>query len=60
MNTELRKMAKEEDVFYLDIHTVFLDSSGAPKKSYLLDDGVHLSEEGYGAWSEEIEKLLTT
>ena len=60
MNTELRKMGKEEDVFYLDIHTVFLDSSGAPKKSYLLEDGVHLSEEGYGAWSEEIEKLLTT
>jgi lysophospholipase L1-like esterase len=59
MNAELRKMAEEEDIFYCDIHTVFLDSSGTPKKSYLLDDGVHLSEEGYGAWSAEIENLLT-
>ncbi len=59
MNMELRKMAEEEDIFYSDIHAIFLDSSGAPRKSYLLDDGVHLSEEGYRAWSAEIEKLLS-
>jgi len=58
MNMELRKMAEEESVFYSDIHAVFLNSSGNPKTSYLLDDGVHLSEEGYRAWSAEIEKLL--
>lgn len=58
MNMELRKMAEEESVFYSDIHAVFLNSSGAPRTSYLLDDGVHLSEEGYRAWSAEIEKLL--
>ncbi len=59
MNFELRKMADEEGATYSDIHTIFLDSSGSPRKSYLLDDGVHLSEEGYSAWSAEIEKLLT-
>jgi len=58
MNIELRKIAEEEDIFCSDIHAVFLDSSGSPKKSYLLDDGVHISEEGYRAWSAEIEKLL--
>jgi len=60
MNRGLRKMAEEEGVSYSDIHAVFLDFSGAPKKSYLLDDGVHLSEEGYMAWSAEIEKLIKT
>ncbi len=58
MNNKLQHMAEEEDVFYSDIHAVFLDSSSAPNKSYLLDDGVHLSSEGYRAWSAEIEKLL--
>lgn len=59
MNNKLRHMAEAENVLYSDIHTVFLDSSGNPKTSYLLDDGVHVSEEGYRAWSAEIEKLLT-
>ena len=59
INGELRKMAEEENVFYSDIHSVFLDPSGSPVASYLLDDGVHLSDEGYQVWSSEIEKLLT-
>ncbi len=59
MNCGLRKMAEKEGASYSDIHAVFFDSTGAPRKSYLLDDGVHLSEEGYRAWSAEIEKLLT-
>ncbi len=58
INSDLRKIAEEEKVFFLDIHAVFLDSSGAPKASYLLEDGVHLSDEGYRAWAAEIEKVL--
>ncbi len=58
INDEIRKIAEEEDVIYLDVHAVFLDPSGSPKASYLLEDGVHLSDEGYRAWSSEIEKLL--
>ncbi len=59
INDKLRQTAQAEDVLYCDVHSLFLDSSGAPRKSYLLDDGVHLSEEGYKAWSAEIENLLT-
>ena len=58
MNNKLRHMAEAENVLYSDIHSAFLDSSGNPRTSYLLDDGVHVSEEGYRAWSAEIEKLL--
>lgn len=59
INNKLRHMAEMENVLYCDVHSLFLDSSGAPRTSYLLDDGIHLSEEGYRAWSAEIEKLLT-
>ncbi len=58
VNRKLRKIAEEEKVYFLDIHAVFLDPSGAPKASYLLEDGVHLSDEGYRAWAAEIERLL--
>ena len=58
INNDLRAMAEEQNVFYSDIHAVFLDSSGSPRASFLLDDGVHLSDEGYRAWSAEIEKQL--
>ncbi len=58
MNKQLKKMAKEEDVLYLDIHSVFLEQEGRPFREYLLDDGVHVSEKGYRVWAREIEKLL--
>jgi lysophospholipase L1-like esterase len=58
MNIQLKKMAEEEDVLYLDIHSLFLGPGGAPVREYLLDDGVHISEKGYQIWAEEIEKLL--
>lgn len=58
INIELRDMAERENVSYFDIHPVFLDASGSPRTSFLLDDGVHLSDEGYLAWSAEIEEQL--
>jgi len=58
MNRQLEKMAEEKGVFYLDIHSLFIDQKGKPIKDYLLDDGVHVSEKGYHVWSREIEKLL--
>ena len=51
-------MAGEENIFYVDVHSLFLDSAGGPRASYLLEDGVHISEEGYRVWSDEIEKLI--
>ena len=58
MNRQLKKMAEEEDVSCLDIHSLFLDEGGKPVKEYLLDDGVHVSEQGYRVWSQEVEKHL--
>lgn len=58
INIHLKKMADAEKVAYLDIHSLFLEDGGKPVKSYLLDDGVHVSGKGYCVWSREIEKLL--
>ena len=58
MNRKLTKMAEEENVFYLDIYSLFLEQGGGVVKDYLLDDGVHVSEKGYLVWSGEVEKHL--
>jgi len=58
MNRRLQALAEEKKVRYIDIHSRFLNDDGMPVASYLLDDGVHVSDEGYRIWSREIEKLL--
>jgi len=60
MNVRLRHIAAEEGLFYLDLHTLFIDQKKRPIARYLLDDGVHVSEEGYRVWSDEIERVLST
>ncbi len=58
MNTRLKQMAADEKVLYLDIHSRFLDEKGMPVPAFLMDDGVHVSGEGYRVWSDEIGKFL--
>ncbi len=58
VNLELKKMTKEETAVYIDLHSLFLNTDGSPVPAFLLDDGVHLSEEGYRVWSREIERLI--
>ncbi|MBI5632513.1 MAG: GDSL family lipase [Nitrospirae bacterium] len=58
MNASLRQMAADEKVLYLDIHAKFLDEEGRPVAAYLMDDGVHVSGEGYRVWSDEVGKLI--
>jgi lysophospholipase L1-like esterase len=58
LNTELKALASEEKAVYLDLHSLFLDGVGMPNAGYLMDDGVHVSDAGYSAWSAEVEKLL--
>lgn len=57
-NLQLRETALRQGVFYIDLYARFLDEKGRPREAYLLDDGVHVSDEGYRVWSDEIEMLL--
>lgn len=58
MNGRLKQMAADEKVLYFDIHSRFLDEKSRPVTAFLVDDGVHVSEEGYRVWSDEIELLI--
>ncbi|OGQ95824.1 MAG: hypothetical protein A2521_00935 [Deltaproteobacteria bacterium RIFOXYD12_FULL_57_12] len=57
-NEILRNLAQEKQAVYFDVFPKFVDSSGAARREYFLDDGVHLCEAGYLAWAEEIAALL--
>lgn len=56
LNTELQKLAKENNVFYIDLHTLFLKNQELDLKySY---DGIHLNGEGYLLWKSIIEEYI--
>lgn len=58
INRQLRIIAGEQGVAYLDIYAAFVDPSGNVRRGLLSDDGVHLSSKGYDAWAEEVERFL--
>ncbi len=60
MNASLKQMAADEKVLYLDVHSRFLDAEGRPVAAFLMDDGIHVSDEGYRVWSGEAERLLSS
>ncbi|RME64409.1 MAG: hypothetical protein D6778_08005 [Nitrospirae bacterium] len=51
LNQEIRSLCHSEGVQFLDLYNEFITTEGSPKAEYLLDDGVHLSDEGYIHWS---------
>lgn len=58
LNESLREMAGEFNAQYLDLYRLFTDSEGTTVSDYLLNDGVHVSDEGYEVWSEAVEEFL--
>jgi lysophospholipase L1-like esterase len=60
VNQRLKSLAEKEHVFYIDIHSLFLDEKGNPIRSYLLEDGVHVSDAGYDVWSELVRQLVSS
>jgi lysophospholipase L1-like esterase len=58
VNASLKELSRDSGVEYLDIYSRFVDTKGKPVKEYLLDDGVHLSREGYHVWALAVEKII--
>lgn len=50
VNTELKKIAAEENITLIDLHPHFLDASNKLDKRYTVD-GLHLNAEGYKIWA---------
>ncbi len=58
VNEELSGIADDEGAEFIDLYNAFVDGSGNVIHDYLLDDGVHLSEEGYRVWVEELRRVF--
>ena len=58
LNHSLREIAETAGREYLDIYSLFIGPDGSGVRDYFLPDGVHLSGEGYAAWSKALEHLL--
>lgn len=57
LNGKLRLLADNRHVFYIDIYSVMLDSTGGLNPSYSID-GVHLNGQGYIVWREAIYQYV--
>jgi lysophospholipase L1-like esterase len=57
VNTELKKIAAEENITLIDLHPHFLDASNKLDKRYTVD-GLHLNAEGYKVWAEILKQYL--
>ena len=53
VNEQLNKLAKKFHYKYIDIHRYFIDQENQLNPKYT-NDGVHLNEEGYDLWAEQI------
>jgi beta-glucosidase len=52
------KLAKDDNVNYLDIGQKFLGDDGSLSRE-IMPDLLHLSEKGYTIWAESIESTLS-
>jgi lysophospholipase L1-like esterase len=57
VNTELKKIAAEENITLIDLHPHFLDASNKLDKRYTFD-GLHLNAEGYKVWAGILKEYL--
>ena len=56
MNGLLSDLAARHGAQYIDVHSLFVER-GAGR--CLLDDGIHISEEGYAIWSSAHDPIIT-
>jgi len=58
VNKTLYDLIEETGVEWLNMYDRFIDTKGRVIKEYLLDDGVHISNEGYAVWSKAVEERI--
>lgn len=54
LNRELKAIAQEEEVYFLDLYPLFADEKGNLRPA-LSTDGLHLSPQGYLVWSTALK-----
>ncbi|NOZ26077.1 MAG: GDSL family lipase [Nitrospirae bacterium] len=58
VNRTIKEMAEDTGAVYIDLYGLFTDARGRAVKEYFLEDGVHLSNEGYSVWTGFIESMV--
>lgn len=56
-NEQIKRIAEENDVTFIDLWPVLADSKGKMKSQYT-NDGLHLTGKGYRAWTDFIRPYL--
>jgi len=56
INEKLERIAQDEGVEYLDLHSAFADADGYIKEE-LTTDGLHLSVAGYALWRSRLQQV---
>lgn len=58
-NSNIRElMSKDSNFYYVDIYEFMLDEHGSPNPKYYIEDGLHLSPEGYQLWTDILKKHI--
>jgi lysophospholipase L1-like esterase len=58
LNVVVERVADEAGVEFFDLTGRFTGADGEARPELLLEDGVHLSPEGYRVWSHALEEFL--
>ncbi|MGA0200094.1 MAG: GDSL-type esterase/lipase family protein, partial [Prochlorotrichaceae cyanobacterium] len=54
LNNQLKALAAEEEIYYLDLWPLFTDAAGN-LRPHLTTDGLHLNANGYMVWSAALQ-----
>lgn len=59
-NASVRKLSEgHKRLRYIDIWDAMLGEDGKPRPDLFVKDGLHMTEEGYGIWTQIVEKELS-
>jgi lysophospholipase L1-like esterase len=57
LDNNLKNLSNNSNIFYIDLYSLFLDSSGQLNPQYTLD-GIHLNGKGYIIWKNGISQYI--
>jgi lysophospholipase L1-like esterase len=57
LNLKLKELSEEENIVFIDLNKV-LFGNGTQRESFLSEDGIHLTGEGYSVWKNSIKKYI--
>jgi len=57
-NEQLKQIARDLDVDYIDLHSIFVGEDGLLKPEYSMPDGLHITDPAYRIWAEAMKEAL--